>query len=117
MAPPSGEDNADPCRIHSKNFDDCLSSDVISLGKCRDQLHLLYQCRQRVKPVVGPSRAGVTLAAAAAADYLRPGSCHIPYHLTSKLCLDYPDVTLLGKRDLYLDLLSVCHMNTRGLSS
>ncbi|CAL4935824.1 unnamed protein product [Urochloa decumbens] len=103
--------NADPCHIHSKDFEDCLNSHEIRLGKCRDHLRLLYQCRQKALAVIEEAAA----AAAPAAPMGNTDSCHIPYEKL-KRCVNNEEVRL-GKCELHLHVLFACHMRARELWS
>ncbi|CAN6297851.1 unnamed protein product [Urochloa humidicola] len=94
--------NADPCHIHSKDFEDCLNSHEIRLGKCRDHFRLLYQCRRKALAVP-------------AAPMRNTDSCHIPYEKL-KRCLNNEEVSL-RKCELHLHVLFACHIRTRELWS
>ncbi|KAG0547684.1 hypothetical protein BDA96_01G101800 [Sorghum bicolor] len=116
VAAPAPMDSADPCHSHSKDFLDCLNSHEIKLGKCMHHLALLHQCRRRADDAMEHSKVqteGTTAPAALMGN--NAGSCYIPY-LELKICLNNDEVKL-GKCELYLHSLFVCHTRARELCS
>ncbi|RCV40994.1 hypothetical protein SETIT_9G099900v2 [Setaria italica] len=87
----------------------------IRLGKCKHHLRLLYQCRRKKALVVmeEEEEAAAAAAAAPAAPMGNPDSCHILYE---SACLNNDEVRL-GKCELHLPVLFVCHMRARELWS